>query len=259
MPHIHLVTHRARTDAALAAELHTALEELGHEVFIDQQMPIGTEWAKEIAERIDWCDALLVLLSSNSISSEMMQEEVRLAHHRRRQDGTPAILPVRIAYDGPLGYALGAYIERLQHAVWSGPQDTPGLLAKVGETFNHARSASPRFLVRTADAGPTQMPRPSAAADPRLLKRPGGGLMADDPAYIERPADSQIVTEAAMRGMTIVMKAPRQSGKTSLLVRYLSRCRTRQACRFRRLPGSHERAAGEPCHMPYTFFKSNSS
>jgi pimeloyl-ACP methyl ester carboxylesterase len=122
---------RARDDAMVAERLYDELTNAGHEVFIDVQMTIGTEWGRQIESRIDWCDFLVVLLSAESIQSEMVQEEVRLAHQRRKRDGTPFILPIRIRYEGPLGYAIGAYIERYQYALWTGEQDTAAVVAQV--------------------------------------------------------------------------------------------------------------------------------
>jgi hypothetical protein len=70
------------------------------------------------------------------------------------------------------------------------------------------------------------MSRPAAVADPRLLKRPDSPLVEDDPAYVERSVDASVLAVAGMPGVTLVIKAPHQSGKTSLLVRYLSRCKS---------------------------------
>jgi pimeloyl-ACP methyl ester carboxylesterase len=122
---------RSKDDAMVAKRLYDELTNAGHEVFIDVQMTIGAEWGRQIESRIDWCDFLVVLLSAESIQSEMVQEEVRLAHQRRKRDGTPFILPIRIRHEGPLGYALGAYIERYQYALWTGEQDTVAVVAQV--------------------------------------------------------------------------------------------------------------------------------
>ena len=76
---------KAETDRHLADFLRQGLERAGHEVFIDVGMPVGTDWVAEIERRIDWCHYLVVLLSEKSIHSEMVQGEVRMAHHRRRR------------------------------------------------------------------------------------------------------------------------------------------------------------------------------
>ena len=45
-----------------------------------------------------------------------------------------------------------------------------------------------------------------------------------DPLYIEREADAEVLEFAERAGETVVVKAPRQMGKSSLLKRYLLRC-----------------------------------
>ena len=77
----------ADTDRQLASYLVERLERAGHEVFIDLQMPIGTRWVDEIERRITWCDYLVVLLSEDSIHSEMVQGEVRRAHKSCEKEG----------------------------------------------------------------------------------------------------------------------------------------------------------------------------
>jgi hypothetical protein len=57
------------------------------------------------------------------------------------------------------------------------------------------------------------------------LRQPGGALGLDDPAYIARAIDHRVIEAASQTGVTLVIKAPRQSGKTSLLIRYLGKCR----------------------------------
>jgi hypothetical protein len=225
---------RAEIDARLAHQLSQELARVGHEVFIDVEMTIGTEWARRIADRIDWCEFLVVLLSAASIESDMVQEEVRLAHQRRKQDGTPFILPVRVCYEGPLGYALGAYIERLQYALWTGDHDTVSVFGQIfkaaGVEFVELTDPRSAPVMGSTSASPVVdgvMSRPTAAADPRLLKHPAGALTIDDPAYVERTADRRILAEAAREGATLIIEAPRQSGKTSLLIRYLNRCEER--------------------------------
>jgi pimeloyl-ACP methyl ester carboxylesterase len=188
----------AKEDAGLAQLLYQELRKAGHDVFIDVQMTIGTDWARRIEERIDWCDFLVVMLSAESINSEMVQEEVRLAHQRRKRNGAPFILPIRVRYDGPLGYALGAYIERYQYATWKSDHDTPAVLAQILEASRTGVSA-PVLREQGIEIEPpvpnTESPtslRPVSAADPRLLKQPGGALGLDDPAYIARAIDSRV-------------------------------------------------------------------
>lgn len=218
---------RAPDDARLARLLVDGLRAAGHEVFIDVDMPIGTDWAAEITRRIQWCEYLVVLLSAESIDSEMVQGEVRLARHHRRDDGSPHVFPIRIRYEGALDYELTSYLGRLQHVVWNGTEDDAGvletLLAAAGRWQGAGDAAVDRSVGPCASAADGLRPRPSV--DRTALLRPTGTLRLDDRYYIQRPADAAIARVAASSGETLVIKGARQVGKSSLLVRYVGACR----------------------------------
>jgi hypothetical protein len=67
---------------------------------------------------------------------------------------------------------------------------------------------------------------PRASEDPRVLLPPGGTIRLDDEFYVRRDADAQIDKTARLSGQTLVIKAPRQMGKSSLLIRYLAGCKS---------------------------------
>src|SRR5262249_55426916 len=67
--------------------------------------------------------------------------------------------------------------------------------------------------------------RPQVAEDPRVLLPPGGTIKLEDDFYLRREADEHIEKIAKLRGQTLVIKAPRQMGKSSLLIRYLAACK----------------------------------
>ncbi len=215
---------RADPDRGLAHLLFDRLKRAGHEVFIDIEMPIGTRWVAEIERRIAWCDYLVVLLSEDSIHSEMVQGEVRRAHHRYAQVGSPGILPIRVCYQGPLGYELDSFLSPIQQRLWTGPEDSERVLADV---LAIAAVGAGEIEASPTDSEAAVLPdpgRPLPAQDPRVLRAPGGALRADDPFYIRREADTRVDTAAATLGETLVIKGPRQVGKSSLLVRYLQGC-----------------------------------
>lgn len=231
---------RAKADARLADFLRDELQRAGHDVFIDVGMTVGIEWGKEIARRIERCQFLIVLLSEESVGSEMMQEEVHLAHERRKKDNTPVILPIRVQFDGQLGYPLGAYLSPLQHVFWKGPTDDNHSLEQVltaitgVDTGSLQLSSTAQNIPTNRDAVPAVptatvqdqiVRRPQSVADPRVLRQPGGVLRLDDPCYIERQADRIVIPAASDVGVTSVILAARQMGKSSLLFRYFQKCR----------------------------------
>jgi hypothetical protein len=220
------------TDEKLAHTLRDAFAGLGHDVFIDINMTAGTDWVTEIDRRIRWCDFLIVLLSEAAAESEMVQAEVRLAHQRRRLDGRPNILPVRVNYAGGLGYELDAYLSRIQYVSWKGDRDTSKIVdalqtsitGKSADDFKS--SASLDELAAAVPSNPSpESGRPRASEDPRVLLPPGGTIRLDDAFYVRRDADNHIDRIAPGNGRTLVIKAARQMGKSSLLIRYLAACK----------------------------------
>jgi hypothetical protein len=204
-------------------------------------MTVGVDWGNEISKRIEWCQFLVVLLSEESVASEMVLEEVRLAHERRKKDATPTILPVRVQFAGQLGYALGAYLNPLQYVLWKGPADDNnalGQLLSAIDTFDANALPPPSSVQNVLAYGESAAPgsrvpkpqdpvrqRPQSGADPRIFRQPGGVLRLDDPCYIERSSDTAVIPSASDLGVTSVITAPRQMGKSSLLFRYFDQCR----------------------------------
>jgi hypothetical protein len=201
-------------DQALAHELVAGLSGAGHRVFIDQRLTVGQTWAREIEARVRESDFLVVLLTAESSRSEMVRGEIELARHHAATHTTPRILPVRIAFDGPLPYPLNAYLDAIQYALWKGPEDTPQLLQDLLTAMALGATAPPR----SEPAGPlsyTNLPPPYAAP----LPIPGGTLDVEDPWYLPRPSDATALAVIQQPGQTLTIKGPRQMGKSSLLMR----------------------------------------
>jgi hypothetical protein len=222
----------ARPDYQLAHFLRDGLQSAGHEVFIDTGMRVGTDWALEIQERINWCDYLIVLLSKDAVGSEMVVGEVRRAHHQQKRSGRPHLLPIRVRYDNELDYELDAYLGRLHYAKWDGDADSQKLLAEVRGMVDVAIGLPKASGVAQTDTGAIQprpdQERPHYTCDPRLLRAPGGTARLRDPLYIRRAPDDEAEVAAGRTGETLVIKAPRQMGKSSLAVRYLAACRDKE-------------------------------
>jgi len=72
---------------------------------------------------------------------------------------------------------------------------------------------------------------PLPAFDPRFLVEltvPGGAVTLRDKFYIERSADAQLKDQSVQWGTTTTIRAPRQTGKTSLLMRSIHYARTQK-------------------------------
>ena len=201
-------------DQSLAQQMVSGLSEAGHAVFIDQRLTIGQAWAREIEAQVRQSDYLIVFLTADSSRSEMVRGEIEIARHHAAVNARPRILPVRVAFDGPLPYPLNAYLDSIQYASWTKPDDTPRLLNELLAAIGG--KVSPEFRTAPATAADASSQPPSYAAP---LPVPGGTLDVDDPWYLPRPTDAMALSAIRQPGQTLTIKGPRQMGKSSLLMR----------------------------------------
>ena len=158
-----------------------------------------------------------MFLTAASSKSEMVKGEVEMARDQAAKTGdTPRIMPVRLAYTGPLPYPLNAWLDPIQYSLWRGEADTPQLIQELSAAVTGTTLPQAPLLAAPA----TQRDGPPLHSAP--LPPPGGSLDADDPRYIRRDADDVASRLIAQQGVTLVIKGSRQMGKSSLLVRTLS-------------------------------------
>lgn len=62
-----------------------------HEIWYDQRLVAGDNWWDEILKRLDWCDAVILVLSPNSLSSKFCREEYSIARAKGKR-----IIPILI-------------------------------------------------------------------------------------------------------------------------------------------------------------------
>jgi hypothetical protein len=222
--HIFISYKRNTTpDEPLALRLHSAFEQAGHSVFIDQRIKVGVEWAREIQRQVEACDWMLVLLSNASVHSEMVAKEVEYAHKYNQRTGKARVLPVRVGYADALPYQISHYLDHLQYAKWDGASDDERLIRQLLDAINDFDPLPAPDV--PAAAVPTPLPggAPRPYADPRFvesLRDPSGGVRLRSEFYIERDGDERLRRELSKPyGTTTTIRAPRQTGKSSLLIR----------------------------------------
>jgi hypothetical protein len=214
-------------DERLMQHLRQGLSAVGHEVFIDQMMAVGAEWRKELARHIEGCDYLVALLSPEAALSEMVAEELSYAYSRFQETGKARILPVRVELDGWLPSQFDRRIDDLNYATWSSPADSAALLNNLCLAINE-RSELPA-LERPTMPMIFQEGRPLPSAEFLAnLYIPDGAEDLESKFYIRRAANLLLDNELNKpRGQTIHIRADRQTGKTSLLIRGVQHARGR--------------------------------
>lgn len=211
-----LYVRAADQDAYLCRILESRLAERGHRVFVDRHLTVGVAWAAEIDRRIREADAVIPLLSSASLHSQMLTDEVQAAHEAgQRQGGRPRLLPVRVGDAGILPEGISHILDPLQHALWEGPDDDERLLAEMERGLQAEKGlASPG----------AREPVPSPPAD--ALEPFDGVVPVGSRFYIARQVDQELYTAVDERHSVLLLKGPRQVGKSSLLARGLDRARS---------------------------------
>jgi DNA-binding SARP family transcriptional activator len=190
---------------------------------------------------------------------QALRELVRL--HERREDLPGALeTALRAVAVDPLREELYCEAMRLQIALGE-PAEALRLYRllehRLQEELEITPSSGARELARAARVmteapAPAAAPakpaaRPPTAAGEPLREPPGGAVPLGSPFYLERPADAQL-REALLRQDSIVLiKGPRQVGKTSLLARGLRQARENGAAvastDFQRLNADHLESA----------------
>src|SRR3974377_683413 len=115
-------------DEELVSFIESQLKNNGSSIFIDRHLTMGVDWAREIETRIRSADAVIPLLSAESIQRGMLGFEIETGHEADQSpQGRPRLLPVRINYPGPLPEPLASILDPIQYFLWEGDQDSLGL------------------------------------------------------------------------------------------------------------------------------------
>lgn len=208
----------AQPDEGLARFLRDALERRGHKPFIHTMLPLGVEWGRALQRQIETSNCLIVLLSDASIKSEMVLEEVTFAEIHRSKFNRPSVLPIRVQYLKTLPYGLASHLDSKQFALWMNAKDSASLLDKIISAIEMDQAVLPKSSTPIEeDEGDSHSPLPSF--DPRILEIPAGAVKLQSPFYIRRDGDERMERQIQGDGGTITIRAGRQMGKTSLLVR----------------------------------------
>lgn len=224
----------SQPDEQLVQFIEGQLGQNGCDIFIDRYLTMGVDWAREIESRIRLADAVIPLLSAESIHSEMLGFEIETAHEASQlQGGRPRLLPVRVNYTGPLPEPLASILDPIQYFLWEGEHDNLGLATELGEVLKHLptaetpaqETAAAEPMLGARPPTPEAAPKPAATARPAALEAIGGAVPLNSEFYVVRPVDGELQSSITKRDSIILIKGARQMGKTSLLARGLQYAR----------------------------------
>lgn len=227
--------HQHQPDQGLAGYLYERLTERGHQVFVDPITRTDADGLKQVERQIKACNLFIILLSKAALESEIVQTEINQAQINYQVRHQPHMLAVRLVNGGLPPNTLPASLEALPSVDWHNEADHPHIVEAVQSMLAgqppHRKinsqtglkvttgviSEDGRFVTR--DGVPLA---PLPAFNPRSviqLAVPGGAVKLRDKLYIERAADAHLKEQMGGWGTTTTIRAPRQTGKTSLLMR----------------------------------------
>ena len=163
---------------------------------VDRRTGAVLAWLTVPESRIRAADAVIVIISESGMKSEMLQYEVEAAVDERRKRGRPFLISVRVGPDKPLSGPLGACLSDVESLSWQGPADDADVVEKV----------------KTAIANSSTVLGPD-----HHMEAAGGAVSPDSAFYMERPADHEMKNAILARESVILIRGPRQVGKTSLI------------------------------------------
>jgi nucleotide-binding universal stress UspA family protein len=200
-----LYKRNSSPDEQLLSLLEARLGSLGYRVFVDRHLRVGMEWAREIEQKISKADAVIILLSAASVTSEMLAYEIEIAYEASQlRNGKPRMLPVRLNFDGALPDPMGRILDHIQQAQWRRAEDSDALIAQLHTALEEPAEWHPRSV---------------------KLEAVGGAVPLDSEFYVLRPTDDEFKVAIARNDSIVLVKGARQMGKTSLLARGLHEAR----------------------------------
>ena len=197
----------SKVDGELLGFLSEQFTSAGFEVYFDKREAINMNWATDIQGPIAAADAAIVLLSSDSVDSEMLSYEVELAYQAAQiHSNKPRLLPVRVQYTGVLPNTLAGILDPLPAFHWEGSHTNERLLEDLTRALEESLKTVPR------------------QCRPRL-ESIGGAVPLDSHFYQVRPTDHEFQMAVSRHDSIVLVKGARQMGKTSLLARRLEEAR----------------------------------
>lgn len=222
----------AQPDEALALHLARALSQ-SYTLYFNQARATDSAWVERVHNELAASDFVVVLLSEETVKSEVVATELDMLMTLTEGDGRQrTVLPVYIGDHHLLPPPFSTYLSGLRWTGWRDEKDTPRLIAELQQVVLGGKLplAPPiRPLTQTKQrenpmlASPIPQEQPQSFTTPHpvapLQESPEGTIPPQSPLYIERESDAIGHAAIGRSGVTITIKGPRQVGKSSLLVR----------------------------------------
>ncbi len=216
-PKIFISLSHTLPEMYIGKKMAQELSQRGYRVFLAiTDITIGENWVERLSMELEECEYFILLLSKNSIESEMVAEELKSIKELQNEFSSPEILPIRInlPYAFNTQYEMLKQLDNINQLVWEKEEDTQTIIEMIDavvskkktlQTYNQVTSSPKKEL--------------SSYSPMVTLEQPTGIVPFDSKSYIQREDDIKCYENLSERYSLIRIKAPNKYGKTSLLER----------------------------------------
>jgi formylglycine-generating enzyme required for sulfatase activity len=127
-------------DEKVALLLYKELS-LHHRVFMDQTLRERRPWEELIDSQVLQSDFFIPLLSASSVYSERVMGEIGIAMQHTILEGTPRVIPIRVAYRQELTYPMATDLNHIHSLFWDSEADTVRLVENIKREIEGEASA----------------------------------------------------------------------------------------------------------------------
>jgi hypothetical protein len=208
----------------------------------DRKISAGTEWAQAIDDNLNAADIILLLISDSFLASDYCYDIEMKRAMARHEAGEARVIPIILKPVDWSGAAFGKLQAFPKNAkpvtTWNnrdqafldiaqGIRQAATEMAAEGRAKQSPGSPETQAVVegtaRSSEEPPVGLSMPNPSPSAVVLEELGGQVPLDSPFYVERPPIEQRCYEAIVKpGALVRIKAPRQMGKSSLMLRILN-------------------------------------
>lgn len=208
----------------------------------DRKISAGTEWAQAIDDNLNAADIILLLISDSFLASDYCYDIEMKRAMARHEAGEARVIPIILKPVDWSGAAFGKLQAFPKNAkpvtTWNnrdqafldiaqGIRQAATEMAAEGRAKQSPGSPETQAVVegtaRSSEEPPVGLSMTNPSPSAVVLEELGGQVPLDSPFYVERPPIEQRCYEAIVKpGALIRIKAPRQMGKSSLVLRILN-------------------------------------
>jgi hypothetical protein len=185
-PSLQLFYSYSHRDAALLDQLRTAINQLVHDGLIadwyDGELPAGSRWSREIAQRLQSADVILLLVSSDFLASDFCRSYEMNIALQRESAGDALVIPILLRPVADWQRSEFAHLTTLPRnrravTLWSNRD-----LAYASIVEDVRRAIEELQTVRIHDSGQPEVPKltDDSASPHEQQERPGSQVINVD-------------------------------------------------------------------------------